>query len=613
MNLGRRDKDVFPKYYRGFRLFRSHGLVYAIPPSVDAKRIIFAELVFDHPAVLKTATLDEAREAIDRFDPRTLERETVGRYRGYDLVRFRGRLHALPHGAGDIDLDIPDDRRRAGVLTGDSRTEVEELIRTAGAATPVEFAGWLPVYEASGNCGQHPQFAHTDDPPPGYRFTCSAPKPPRGPSIGALVVEALLLATIKVLRDLTLLLRIAFAFIRPRRGVSIRARLRVLVAMVRMIGYLLWRGCRFLPTLRFVQTRHLQSQLLLANRRGPVFLTSMPYTFGQDPWAIEIEDPTTLFYPFLQNGQTSALAIADSPYYAIVKALLEADHCKAILTHMRSTADLIPTLFKSESISRKVVYQPLGVRRPARWQRHEPRPADAPIHLLFINSWCQVPDNFRLRGGLEILEAFATLRERYPQLRLTIRTGLPLLDDHYLRIIEQGWVRIIDRFTTAEEMANLHASSDIFLLPAARIHIVSLLQAMSYGLAVVASDGWGMEEYITHERNGLIVKGRYGKVSWADEEAGLLREDYDPLRNPDPLVVEGIIEAVSRLVEDVELRRRLGRAARQDVETSYTIEQWNEGMRRAIARIAPTFPPPSASDVADIEAGAEPVLTHQSR
>src|SRR5207248_6389689 len=159
-----------------------------------------------------------------------------------------------------------------------------------------------------------------------------------------------------------------------------------------------------------------------------------------------------------------------------VKALLEADHCRAILTHMRSTAELIPTLFGSEAIRKKVVYAPLGVKLPARWQRHAPRPPGEPIDLLFINSWCQIAENFFVRGGLDVLEAFAVLRERYPQLRLTIRTRLPALDHHYHRILESGWVRVIDRFMPAEELAELHATSHVFLLPAARVHIVSLLQ-----------------------------------------------------------------------------------------------------------------------------------------
>jgi glycosyltransferase involved in cell wall biosynthesis len=91
----------------------------------------------------------------------------------------------------------------------------------------------------------------------------------------------------------------------------------------------------------------------------------------------------------------------------------------------------------------------------------------------------------------------------------------------------------------------------------------------------------GFDEYIVHERNGLIVKGRYGKTSWIDEEAGLVREIFDSVTSPDPVVVAGIVEAVSRLVENYELRRCLGREARYDVETKYTLENWNRGLKEA--------------------------------
>ena len=63
-----------------------------------------------------------------------------------------------------------------------------------------------------------------------------------------------------------------------------------------------------------------------------------------------------------------------------------------------------------------------------------------------------------MRGGLDVLEAFAILRERYPHVRLTIRSTRDALDDHYHRIMEAGWVRVIDRFLTAEEMEALRES-----------------------------------------------------------------------------------------------------------------------------------------------------------
>ena len=52
----------------------------------------------------------------------------------------------------------------------------------------------------------------------------------------------------------------------------------------------------------------------------------------------------------------------------------------------------------------------------------------------------------------------------------------------------------------------------------------------------------------------------------------------------DPAVVEGIVEAVSRLVEDRQLRARLGQTARADVETKFNVEQWNRGLQAAFDR-----------------------------
>ena len=555
MHLGLRPRVPFPASYRGWGLVRTHGRIFALPKHVDPLAALRTGRLILHPEALSAATLDEVKALID------------------------------------------DSEARPRPPANDAEREPREAGRDG---VPVEFAGWLPVYEWSGNCGSHPQFNHTAEPPPGYCFTCSAPAPapfkPQDarPSPWGRTVGRLLAGLRRVPATVASLARFAVTLVCDAPHVSIRDRLRLLGALARFAVSLLLRGAGPEAVWRFVQSRHFRSQLLLAPQRGPVFLTSMPYTFGQNPWVIEIEDPTTLFYPFVQNGGTCGLRIAESPYFPIVKALLESDQCKGIVTHVRSTADLVPTLFGSDAVRRKVYYTPLGVKVPSRRQRHRDRDGDQ-IHLLFINSWCQVPENFYVRGGLDILEAFAVLRERYPQLRLTLRTALPDLDAHYHRILEGADVRVINRFLSAEEMSSLHADSHIFLLPAARIHIVSLLQAMSYGLAVVGSDGWGMEEYLRHEQNGLVVKGRYGKTSWADETAGLLREDYEPMYTPDPEVVAGLVEAVSRLVEDRELRRRLSAAARRDVETTYNLECWNAGLKAALDEALGNEPPCVAS------------------
>ena len=447
----------------------------------------------------------------------------------------------------------------------DSAPPREEI----GAPTPIEFLGWLPVFKRFGNCGAHPQFAHTEAPPAGYRFVYSGseslaeepPFPPRkvGRALGAVCLSlCVLLATARrhgALRTLVTLWLFA----------------RFVLALVRKTG-------RVLPALRFAHSRHFQSQVLAPRCAELAFYTSVPYTYGQQPWVIEVEDPITLFHPFILNGQTAELDVRASPYFATVKALLEADNCRGIVTHMRSTAEMLPTLFWSEIISRKVTYAPLGVALPREWQTHD---EDAPVNVLFTNSWHQMPNSFFVRGGLDVLEAFDVLRRRYPQLRLTIRAQLPPLEERYQRLLLDGWVRVIDRFLPVKLMTELQRESHIYLLPSARVHIVSVLQAMSYGQAVIASDGWGMEEYIEHGRNGLIVPGRAGRVTWTDREVGMLREDYRPMYAPDNTVVEGLIESISLLVEQRAVRRRIGHAARADVETRFTLDQWNAALKSA--------------------------------
>ncbi|MDY3555444.1 glycosyltransferase [Gemmata sp. JC717] len=443
----------------------------------------------------------------------------------------------------------------------------------AGTAEPfpVEFLGWLPVFKRFGNCGTHPQFAHTHTPPDGYTFRMSALGVSDGMPPG--LVARLGRSFVALGLSMWVLAETARKHGPLRTLATLFALAKLVLALVRQTG-------RVLSSLRFAHSRNFQSQVMTP-RTQLAFLTSVPYTYGQNPWVIEIEDPTTLFFPFVQNGHTAALDVRVLPCFGAVKALLEAESCRGIVTHMRSTAELLPVLFGSETIARKVTYAPLGAAVPERLQAHADEGEDAPINLLFTNSWHQLGAGFFYRGGIDVLEAFDVLRRRYPQLRLTVRSALPKLDERHYRMVESGWVRVIDRFMPADELARLQTESHIFLLPAARIHIVSVLQAMSYGQAVVVSDGWGMSEYVEHGVTGLVVPGRAGKVSWADVEAGVLREDYRPMFAPDQRVIDGLIESVSLLVEQRAVRRRLGAAARDAVATRFTPERWNAGLKAA--------------------------------
>lgn len=404
--------------------------------------------------------------------------------------------------------------------------------------TKVFFAGHLSPFK---HVGRHPQFEHIHNPPPGYEFVTAG----------------------------------------HVRGNNYT---RILKSILSLCRDSLANGSTFKDLSRFIRSRSLRAQMLLPDIKL-AFLPSTPFILGQAPWVIEIEDTTTLFAPFPKiNGKRlyprlfGLDGVYDSGFFPSVKALLEHDSCRGIICHVRSTAESIPVLFANPKLADKVSHIPLGIRtRP----KLKTGAADDSVTILFTNSWYQGATGFYLRGGLDVLEAYSRLHSEHARVRLILRSKLPDdLHPRYRRIIERCNVKVIDQFLPTREIEALFNCADIYVLPSARLHVVSILQAMAHGLAVVVSDGWGIPEYVDHERNGLIVPGRYGKASWMDGN-GMLREDYRPLFSADSTITNGLAEALSILIKHEDSRRTLGETARKDVETTFSIERWNLGLASA--------------------------------
>ncbi len=490
----RADDGTLPLYLEtlaGHAILSCGENFYALEaPSPNAE---FDEEEEANPQVLVEHSLTELRRRILKLDDRELPGNLLGTFEGYGLSEVGGRVFAYPlamQGAADLAVG---DRADAGVLEGKTRGEVEDAIRNRPAPRAVEFTGWLPVFHAFGNCGAHPQFGHVAVPPTGYNFV-QTPPPPTGPAPPVVRWK--------------------------RRGGRALRRIKITSAMVRLGSACLKQKAPFRETVNFIFSRDVHSQMSLPRHNRLLFLTSVPYTLGQDPWVIEVEDITSLFFPYIHNGNTAALNVEAIPEFRCVKAMLERPECRGILTHVRATAEGIAKLFQSPAIAQKTTHVPMGIRTPEQFQRHEPSPT---INLLFTNSWHQATHSFYLRGGLDVLEAFARLRPAYPELRLTLRTKLPHdLAPRYHAIIRECGVAVLDEFLPQAELDSLIRSSHIYLLPAARIHIMSVLQSMSYGLVPIVSDGWGMTEYVDNRRTGLVVPGRYGKISWDDTKNGML-------------------------------------------------------------------------------------------
>lgn len=187
----------------------------------------------------------------------------------------------------------------------------------------------------------------------------------------------------------------------------------------------------------------------------------------------------------------------------------------------------------------RVEVLPNGVSVPDRQELR--RPGDREPTLLFVG------DLIQAKGVFDLIRAFARIAEHFPRLKLTLAGGMPTPEIHELttqlgvqeRVTFPGWLG--PRRLRAEL-----AGAAIFVLPSyAEGMPMALLEAMSWGLPVIATPVGGVPQVVEHGTNGLLVT------------AG---------------DIEGTAAAIARLMTEPALRESLGAAARQTVEGRFSLK-----------------------------------------
>ncbi|SIR47562.1 MAG: glycosyltransferase family 1 protein [Bosea sp. (in: a-proteobacteria)] len=171
----------------------------------------------------------------------------------------------------------------------------------------------------------------------------------------------------------------------------------------------------------------------------------------------------------------------------------------------------------------------------------EAKPAVAPVEILFLGLVGP------RKGTFDLLRAFAKARQDFPAMHLTIggngdiEEASRLIDELGLgdSVRMAGWVG-------PQEKHALLSKAAIYVLPSHNEGLpMSVLEAMSYGIATVTTRVGGLPEAITDGVDGLLI------------EPG----DIDALR-----------ASIVDLCRDEEARKAIGQAARQRIVTHYSAE-----------------------------------------
>jgi alpha-maltose-1-phosphate synthase len=178
-----------------------------------------------------------------------------------------------------------------------------------------------------------------------------------------------------------------------------------------------------------------------------------------------------------------------------------------------------------------------------------PEPSDLGVArgpaILFVGK------NFVPKGGPELLEAFRAVRRRYPRARLEI------VSSSAPAALPEG--ATFHGLLGRDALARRYASAGVFALPTLREAFgLSFLEAMGFGLPVVASRIEAIPEIVSDGETGLLV----------------------PPRDPAALA-----RALSELLADPVRARLLGAAGRARALSRFG---WDRAAARMLAVIRPT-------------------------
>lgn len=252
-----------------------------------------------------------------------------------------------------------------------------------------------------------------------------------------------------------------------------------------------------------------------------------------------------------------------SRFRRLLVRLLTSSDCKGIICHVEIGKMAFVHAMGSPQLEEKirVIYPAVSAKTFLKEHRTGER-----VRLLFVSSVnINTEWQFLHKGGLVLLAAFQELRNRFDNLELVVRSRVPAeVRAKFGRVSD---IRLIEDPLPWEEMDILFKSADIFVCPAHLTPSLTFLDAMNYELPIVTTDVWSNPELVENGWVGLLVHHPEAHRYIVDS---IVHHDWFSFRQVvsrvHPDLVAGQVKNVGVLVENPDLRRRMGREGRREVE-----------------------------------------------
>lgn len=215
-----------------------------------------------------------------------------------------------------------------------------------------------------------------------------------------------------------------------------------------------------------------------------------------------------------------------------------------------------------------------------------------PAHVKHSKSDCLsllFSGDFFRKGGANVVDAFERLQRHYPHIRLRIcsddQIDFNILDTQlrsdYLNRIRANDSIDFGRVPRNRLLDEILPETDVYLLPTyAEAFGFSLLEAMAYGLPVIASNEYAIPEIVEHGSSGYLIDiGGFNVRSFVrGYVVQTIPADFHEY------VTDQLYDYLVRLIESPELRRQMGDQGRRIAMSKFSFESRNGQMLKIYQR-----------------------------
>jgi glycosyltransferase involved in cell wall biosynthesis len=284
---------------------------------------------------------------------------------------------------------------------------------------------------------------------------------------------------------------------------------------------------------------------------------SAVYVWGgliaRGPFITDIDNP----YAF-----TAYNAFAVKIYRPVIRWFLESQHCLQIRCLSRACLDGVRREYGEVAAAKSVLAYPVitpAVSKP------EPQPQDR-CRFLFVST------QFEIKGGEALLKAFGRVVENFPAAELDLVTYLP---DHFATLAAQiPNVRIHSASLSRDEIAmNFLAKAHVLVHPTYMESFgMVVLEALSHGLPVIATDVYAIHEMVEDGRNGILLEPPLS--IWSGTKPTQLFSDVQKVCNCARTVdmskfEDALFSAMHKMALDVDFRDRAGAVSLELIRTRF--------------------------------------------